>query len=121
MSVKIYILTAKHQRLSLKLRAFLDADEALGVLAACINWERMRACTHAAVKPKPGQSARDVYKTWYLTCPFGVYALLTGYSGNGITISVEEFDDEATASLEISVITAESQARDVKALNGGVW
>lgn len=121
MSVKIYILTAKHQRLSLKLRAFLDADEALDVLAACINWEYMRAYTHAAVKPKPEQSARDMYKTWYLTCPFGVYALLTGYSGHGITIAIEDYDDEATAELEVSVINAEAQAKDAKALNEGVW
>lgn len=121
MGVRIYVLTAKHQRLSLKLRAFLDWDEALDVLAACNDWEHMRAYTHAAVKPKPGQTSRDAYKTWYLSCPLGVYALLVGYSGHGVALAVEEFDDEATASLEASIINAEAQTRDVKALNEGVW
>lgn len=123
MTVQIYVVIAKYAKTKLNLRAFLDASEALDLLAECMNWEHMRAYTHAAaVKSRiPGQTLRAAFTPWIATCPFGAYALCTGYTADAITIAIKDYDDEETASLEASIINAQAQTRDVKALNGGVW
>lgn len=121
---KIYCVTAGVSGMHpLRLRAFLDIADAEKLLADCVVWDAARQATRSEVNAFKKNSAqyKEALTAWHLSCPMGVFALKCAFTAALSGIVIYEFDDEMTATLEIGVIQAEAQSRDVYSLHDGVW
>lgn len=121
---KIYCVTAGVAgRNPFRLRAFLDIADAEKFLADCVAWDASRQATRSEVNAfkKNSVQYKAMLTAWHLSCPMGVFALRCAFTAALSAIVIYELDDEMEATLEIGIIQAEAQSRDVSSLQDGVW